>query len=157
MSLSQKYNTKGLKDKMPYILRDITMEDKTLKKIKKNPFPSYELVENMLLEKANKWNQQGGMKLKFHYLWMNSEYGKYNHKKLKEIYEDIENDELIKKNGNSINKHGTQTTLKYTHFAMCEILQHLIKDQNLNNANAIYHGIKLRIENNWQEFQEFLE
>ena len=137
------------------------MEDKTLKKIKafvkKSPFPFYEFVRNMLLEKANTWKQKGDMELKFHYLWMNFEYGKYNHKKLKEIYEDIENDELIKKNGNSINKHGKQTTLNYNHFAMCEILQHLIRDQNLDNANEMYHGIKLRIENNWQEFQEFLE
>ena len=158
---SYKIIQKGLKDKTPYIMRNLTMEDKALKKVKafvkKNPFPSYEFIGNMLLEKANRWKQQGGMELKFHYLWMNSEYGKYNHKKLKEIYEDIENDEFIKKNGSSINKHGTQTTLKYNHFAMCEILQHLIKDQNLNNANAIYHNIKLRVENNWQEFQEFLE
>ena len=35
---------------------------------------------------------------------------------------------------------------------MCEILQHLIKDKSLNDANEIYHGIKLQIENNWEEF-----
>ena len=132
------------------------MEDKTLKKIKtfvkKNPFPSYEFIENMLLEKANKWKQKGDMDLKFHYLSMNSEYGKHNHNKLKEIYENIENDELIKKNGSDINENGTPRTLHYNHFAMCEILQHLIKDKSLNDANEIYHGIKLQIENNWEDF-----
>ena len=65
------------------------MEDKTLKKIKtfvkKNPFPSYEFIENMLLEKGNKWKQKGDMELKYHYLMINSEYGKHNHNKLKEI------------------------------------------------------------------------
>ena len=132
------------------------MQDKTLKKIKtfvkKNPFPSYEFVENMLLEKAKEWKQKGEMELKLHYLSMNSEYGKHNHNKLKEIYENIENDELIKRNGSDIDENGTPRTLHYNHFAMCEILRHLIKDQNMNNANAIYHGIKLQIENNWEEF-----
>ena len=132
------------------------MDAKTLKKIKtfikKNPFPSYGFIENMLLEKANKWKQRGDMELKLHYLMINSEYGKHNHNKLKEIYENIENDELIKKNGSDIVENGTQRTLHYNHFAMCEILQHLINDQNFNNANAIYHGIKLQIENNWEEF-----
>ena len=132
------------------------MEDKTLKKIKtfvkKNPFPSYEFIENMFLEKAKEWKNKGEMELKLHYLSMNSEYGHQNHKMLKEIYEDIENDELIKKHGADIVENGTPRTLHYNHFAMCEILRHLIKDQNMNNVNAIYHGIKLQIENNWEEF-----
>ena len=134
------------------------MEDKTLKKIKtfvkKNPFPSYEFIENMLLEKAKRWKQKGDMELKLHYLMINSEYGKHKHNKLKEIYENIENDELIKKNGSDIVENGTPRTLHYNHFAMCEILQLLIKDKSLNDANEIYHGIKLRIENNWNEFLE---
>ena len=132
------------------------MEVKTLKQVqtfvKKNPFPSYEFVENMLLKKAKRWNEKGDRKHKHHYLSMYYEYEHDNHEKLKEIYENIEKDELIKKHGCDIVESRTQRTLHYNHFAICEILQHLITDKSLVDGNTIYHGIKLQIENNWEEY-----
>ena len=59
---------------------------------------------------------------------------------------------LLKKHGADIVENGTPRTLHYNHFAMCEILRTFINNQNMNNANEIYHGIKLQIENNWEEF-----
>ena len=79
------------------------MEDSIIKKIKafvkKNPYPSYEFIENMLLSKAKEWKEKGDMELKFHYLMVNSEYGQNNHNAMKKIYENIEDKELVRRIG----------------------------------------------------------
>ena len=78
------------------------MDEKDVKKIKafvkKNSYPPYEIMKDSMLHKAQKWKNKGDM--------MNSEYRYENHKYLQEIYENIDDVELIKKNGDEIDKLG---------------------------------------------------
>ena len=45
------------------------------------------------------------------YLDMFAEYGEQNHQWIKEMYENIMKEELVKQNGNSINERGGMTTM----------------------------------------------
>ena len=65
--------------------------------VKKNSYPPYEIMKDSMLHKAQQWKNKGDMELKFHYLMMNSEYRYESHKYLQEIYENIDDVELIKK------------------------------------------------------------
>ena len=77
------------------------MDENDVKKImafiKENPYPFYEFITDLMLSKPKEWSHMGDMELKFHYLTMNSEYGYSNQNYMKEIYEDIDDVELIKK------------------------------------------------------------
>ena len=70
--------------------------------VKKNPYPSYAFITELMLSKAEKWKHRGNMEFKFHYLMMNSEYGYANQNYIKEIYENIDDAELTKKNGDNM-------------------------------------------------------
>ena len=86
------------------------MESKTIGKInkfvKKSPYPIYEVIRDLMLGKADFCNRKGDMKMKEHYLMMNFVYGDDKHKYMKKIYENINDVELIKKNGAEIYKRG---------------------------------------------------
>ena len=109
------------------------MDEKDVKKIKafvkKNPYPSYDFITDLMLSKAKKYKNVGDMEFKFHYLLMNSEYGYSNHKYMKEIYENIDDIELIKKNGDEIDTIGGIQTMEYNAFAFVEVLVYLIDEK----------------------------
>ena len=65
--------------------------------VKKNPYPSYEFITDLILSKADKCKHRGDMEFTFHYLMINSEYGYSKHNYRKEIYENIDDIELMKK------------------------------------------------------------
>ena len=106
------------------------MDEKDVKKIKafvkKNSYPPCEIMKDSMLHKAQKWKNEGDMELKFHYLMMNFEYRYENHKYLQEMYENIDDVELIKKNGDEIDKLGGIQTMEYNAFAFCEVLTYLV-------------------------------
>ena len=137
------------------------MEEKVIKKIKtftkKNAYPSYEFVENMLLSKAKKWKDKGEMELKFHYLMMNSEYGHNNHNLMKEIYENIENEELIKRNGEKIYTRGGMQTMVYNSTAFIEIIIYLINEKAKTKfeQNELYYKMKLQLNECWDGIGEW--
>ena len=79
-----------------------------------------------MLGKADVCKRKGDMEMTFHYLMMNSEYGYDNHNYMKEIYENIEDVELIKKNGSEILKKGGIQSMEYNAFAFCEGLLFLV-------------------------------
>ena len=137
------------------------MESKTNGKIKKfvkkNPYPSYDFVGDMILSKAKKWKDEGVMEFKFHYLMMNSEYGLNNHNLLKEIYENIEGEELVRRNGEEINNSGGYQAMAYNSYAFAEILKYLIgeKAKTKFEQNELYYKMKLQQENCWDGVGEW--
>ena len=131
------------------------MDEKDVKKIKafvkKNSYPPYEIMKDSMLHKAQQWKNKGDMELKFHYLMMNSEYRYENHKYLKEIYENIDDVELIKKNGDEIDKLGGIQTMEYNAFAFCEVLTYLVNTYGKTKfeQNELYYKMKRQLQTSW--------
>ena len=145
---------KTLKEITPiYINRE--MDEKDVKKIKafvkKNSYPPYEIIKDSMLHKAQQWKNKGDMELKFHYLMMNSEYRYENHKYLQEIYENIDDVELIKKNGDEIDKLGGIQTMEYNAFAFCEVLTYLVNTYGKTKfeQNELYYKMKRQLQTSW--------
>ena len=97
------------------------------------------------------------MEFKFHYLMMNSEYGHRNHNLLKEIYENIEDEELVRRNGEEINSLGGYQAMAYNFYAFAEILKYLIgeKAKTKFEQNDLYYKMKLQQENCWDGVGEW--
>ena len=137
------------------------MESKTIEQIKKfvtkAPYPSYNFVEDMILSKAKKWKDEGCMEFKFHYLMMNSEYGLNNHNLLKEIYENIEDEDLVRRNGEEINSLGGTQAMTYNSYAFVEILKYLIgeKAKTKFEQTELYNKMILQQQNCWDGIGEW--
>ena len=131
------------------------MDEKDVKKIKafvkKNPYPSYDFITDLILNKAKEWKHMGDMELKFHYLMMNSEYGYSNHNYMKEVYENIDDVELIKNNGNEIDTIGGIQTMEYNAFVFIEVLNYLIKEKAKTNfeKTELYYKMKRQLQTSW--------
>ena len=131
------------------------MESKTIEKIKKfvkkNPYPIYEVIRDLMLGKADVCKRKGDMEMKFHYLMMNSEYGYDNHKYMKEIYENIDDVELIKKNGTEIHKRGGIQAMEYNAFAFYEALIFLVHFDAKTNfeKNELRYKMKYQLQTAW--------
>ena len=131
------------------------MESKTIENIKKfvkkNPYPSYDFVENLILSRAKKFKDEGIMDFKFHYLMMNSEYGHRNHNLLKEIYDNIEDEELVRRNGEEIHSLGGNQAMAYNSYAFVEILKYLIgeKAKTKFEQTELYYKMILQQQNCW--------
>ena len=131
------------------------MDEKDVKKIKafvkKNSYPPYEIMKDSMLHKAQKWKNKADMELKFHYLMMNSEYRYENYKYLQEIYENIDDVELIKKIGDEIDKLGGIQTMEYNAFAFCEVLTYLVNTYGKTKfeQNELYYKMKRQLQTSW--------
>ena len=125
------------------------MDEKVVKKIqafvKKNPYPTYEL------SKAEKCKHMGDMEFKFHDLMMNSEYGYSNQSYMKEIYENIDDIELIKHNGDEIDTIGGIQSMEYNTFAFCEVLTYLVNEKGNTNfeQHELYYKMKRQLQESW--------
>ena len=82
---------------------------------------------------------------------MNSEYRYENHKYLQEIYENIDDVELIKKNGDEIDKLGGIQTMEYNAFAFCEVLTYLVNTYGKTKfeQNELYYKMKRQLQTSW--------
>ena len=137
------------------------MEDNVVKKIKafvkKNPYPSYEFAENMLLSKAQEWKGKGDMEFKLHYLMMNSEYGQNNHNAMKQIYENIEDEKLIKRIGETLFIVRGMPTMIYNPYVFIEVIKYLINENAKTKfeQNELYYKIKLQLNECWDGIGEW--
>ena len=58
---------------------------------------------------------------------MFAEYGKDNHKWMKDIYENILEKEIVKKNGELINERGDKTTMVYNYYTILSVVNHFLR------------------------------
>ena len=83
--------------------------------IKDNPYPSYEQVIEIIKNEKT---------MEDIYPDMFAEYGEQNHQWIKEIYENIVKEELVKHKGNSINERGGMTTLHFNYYTLISVLRY---------------------------------
>ena len=137
------------------------MDSETIKKIKafvkKSPYPVYEVIRDLMLGKADFCKRKGDMELKFHYLMMNSKYGYDNHNYMKEIYENIDDVELIKKNGAEIYKMGGIQAMEYSVFAFCAGLIFLVHmdAKTKFEQHELYYKMKNQLQITWDGVSEW--
>ena len=114
--------------------------------IKENPFPDYDFVTNdLILKKLCDIEQY-------------SEYGKINHDLMKEIYENIFDEKLIRKNGESIYERGDIRALQNNYNTLFNVLGFLIKKRsNLNRDTIIliFYTIKDIVSHAWNGIGEW--
>ena len=91
--------------------------EKLRKFVRNNPYPSYSFVANELILKQKTYFDQF------------SEYGRPNHDWIKEIYENLFDDKIVKRNGQYIYKEGDTKTLHHNHQTLLLVLNHLIEKQ----------------------------
>ena len=138
------------------------MDPEKVKKIKaftnKNPYPSYEFMEDFILDKARKWHDRGDVEFKMYYFMMHSEYGYTNHKLLKEIYENIEDTEIIKKNGEQIDGLGGIQTMEYNARAFHEGLIYLMNEKARTKFEKqdMVSVMKLQLQEGWDGVGEWV-
>ena len=60
------------------------------------------------------------------YVDMFAGYGKDNHKWMKEIYENILEKEIVKKNGGLINERGEKTAMVYNYYTILSVVNHFL-------------------------------
>ena len=133
------------------------MDDKDVKKItafvKKTliRLMSSEFITDLILSKAEKCKQSGDMEFKFHYLMINSEYGHSNHNYIKEIYENIDDVELVKNNGDGMDTIGGIQAMEYNAFAFVEVLTYLVNEKGKTNfeRNELYYKMKRQLQTSW--------
>ena len=77
-----------------------------------NLYPSYEQVIDII--KADR-------AIEGIYLDVFAEYGEQNHQWIKEIYENIMKEELVKQNGNSINERGGMTAMQFNYYTLISV------------------------------------
>ena len=115
--------------------------EKFLKFIKKNnPYPSYDFVSNDLILKKNKDFDQF------------DEYGTQNHEYMKEIYENIFDEILIKNNGEAMFERGGMQTLHMNYETLLSVVSHLIirrKNMSHDDKILILYNIKDIVSSFW--------
>ena len=114
--------------------------EKLRKFVRNNPYPSYNFVANELILKQEKNFDQF------------SEYGTPNHDWIKEIYENLFDDEIVKKNGQYIYERGDTKTLHHNHQTLLLVLNHLLdkqKSMSYDDKVLIFLNFKQIVSNRW--------
>ena len=87
---------------------------------------------------------------------MISEYGRPNHEWVKEIYENIMDEKLIKENGQKINERGDKVAMVYNYEVLCYFLCYTTDLKVKCNAVVdIYYPIKTQISECWHGIGEW--
>ena len=113
--------------------------------IRKNPYPSYNFIIKELILKNKEFDQF-------------SEYGEPNHECMKEIYENILNDEIIKDNGKAIYERGGFYTLQCNYHTLIDVLRHLIyqnEDMDDNQRMVVFSNFKFIVSKRWEGIGEW--
>ena len=101
--------------------------DKVKSFTKNNPYPKYEEVMELLLTHARETKSEYSRR---EILNMISEYGRPNHEWMKEIYENIMDEQLIKENGKkNINERGDKVAMVCNYDVFCAI-SYVVKQTN---------------------------
>ena len=92
--------------------------DKTffMKFVIENPYPEYEEVIKIIKNEDHRM-----------YLDMFAEYGMDNHKWMKDIYENILEKEIVRKNGDLINERGDKTAMVYNYYTILSVVNHFLR------------------------------
>ena len=126
--------------------------EKTVKKvksfIKNNPYPKYEEVIETLNDMARAVPIDI---LKQEVFNMLSEYGRENHKWMKEIYENIMDEKLIKENGKKINNRGGKVAMVENYYVIVNILGDKTEKLKMKHDEVveILYPIKTQISECW--------
>ena len=126
--------------------------EKTVKKvksfIKNNPYPKYEEVIETLNDMARAVPIDI---LKQEVFNMLSEYGRENHKWMKEIYENILDEKLIKENGKKINNRGGKVAMIENYYVIVNILGDKTEKLKMKHDEVveILYPIKTQISECW--------
>ena len=137
---------------MPCYISEIDMSkvenviDKVKSFVKNNPYPNYEEVMELLLTHARETKSAYARR---ETLNMISEYGKHNHEWMKEIYENIMDEKLIKENGKKINERGDKVAMVYNYDVLCYVLCCKTDKLKCNAVVDIYYPIKTQISECW--------
>ena len=78
-----------------------------------NPYPKYEEVVKIIKNEDHRM-----------YVDMFAEYGKDNHKRMKDIYENIPEKDIVKTNGELINERGDKTAMAYNYYTILSVVNH---------------------------------
>ena len=115
-------------------------KDKLRKFIIKNPYPKYGEV----IEIINNGNHAM-------YLDMFAEYGQENHKWIKEIYENVLDKDIVKRNGELINERGEKTAMVWNYYSLLTVVVHFLKKQNMKDEDAIFihYNFKSLVSSYW--------
>ena len=81
-----------------------------------NPYPKYEEVIKIIKNEDHRM-----------YVDMFAEYGRDNHKWMKDIYENILEKEIVKRNGELINERGDKTAMIYNYYTILSVVNHFLR------------------------------
>ena len=93
--------------------------------ISKNPYPKYGEVITII-----KGNQDM-------YMNMHAEYGQENHTLIKEIYENVLDKELVKRNG-ELMERGDETAMVWNYYLLLTVVAHFLKKTNMKDEDKIF-------------------
>ena len=114
--------------------------------VKNNPYPSYNFVANELILKQEKDFDQF------------SEYGTPNHNWIKEIYENLFDNEIVKRNGKHICERGDTKTLQHNYQTLLLVLNHLLDKQkrmSYDDKILIFLNFKKIVSSVWDGIGEW--
>ena len=92
--------------------------DKTffMKFVIENPYPKHEEVIKIINEEDHRM-----------YVDMFAEYGKDNHKWMKDIHENMLEKEIVKRNGELINERGDKSAMIYNYYTRLSVVNHFLR------------------------------
>ena len=136
-------------DKIRNIVKEIKKEKekqedilKAKKFIENNPYPKYDKVINIM--------KNDGI-LKNDFMDMFSEYGTPNHEWMKEIYENILDKNIVRKNGEMIYKRGNLFTMQMNYYTFICVVKYFLEKSNLDEDEQmfIHYNFKDLLSNYW--------
>ena len=127
--------------------KELERDREVLRKfVKNNPNPSYNIVANELILKQEKDFDQF------------SEYGTPNHNWLKEIYENLFDNEIVKRNDKHISERGDTKTLQHNYQSLLLVLNHLLDKQkrmSYDDKILIFLNFKKIVSSMWDGIGEW--
>ena len=136
----------------------MTSQEETIKTvktfIKNNPYPKYEKVVEILISIPRAVPIAN---LKQEVFNMISEYGRDNHEWMKEIYENIMDEKVIKENGKKINNRGGQVAMVENYYVIVHILGDKTDELKMKHDEVveILYPIKTQISQCWDGIGEW--
>ena len=145
-------------DRIRKIVKEINQEkekekDDDIEKMKKfiqnNPYPKYEKVIDII---------KNDEILKSDFIQMFSEYGKPNHKWMKEIYKNILDKKLVNKQGEMIYERGSFLTMQMNYYTFIAVVKYLLEKSNLNDDDKlfIHYNFKDLLSVSWHGVGEWM-
>ena len=113
--------------------------------IQDNTFPSYDFVVNDVILKNKEFDQF-------------AEYGTPNHQWIKEIYENVFNDDVVKDNGKEIYERGSLWTMQCNYSTLLDVVNTLLNRHNNmkhDDKVLIFYNIKNIVSRGWHGIGEW--